>query len=254
MLKRERSSLARKTISAHQRTQGQGMSRKIPVAATRSRVLALGITALLSVVAHARNPRTLADPNALAKKDKAKAPASALKPPAVRSPASFTRQTPFGEAIDLLRNSTTPPLSIIVLWKPLGDGAGVYRDTPIGIDGVAGLRVGQVLDLLMLSLSAGSSAKVGYAVDKGVITVSTTDTLPTPKPVARIHDISDLVAPPARYAPAITGFGLGYGGLLPPLGGYPANPGGSYGLYSSLSNSASTARVIGQGAPAYRRR
>jgi hypothetical protein len=151
------------------------------------------------------------------------------------------------EALDFLRNSTTPPLLIIALWKPLGDSAGIQRDTPIGIDGGTGLRVGQLLDLLMLSLSAGAPAKIGYVVDKGVITISTVDTLPTARSVARLYDISDLVAAPARYSPATTGFVPGYGGLLPPFAGLAANPGGTYGLRNGPVNLARTTASTGPG-------
>jgi hypothetical protein len=133
-----------------------------------------------------------------------------------------------------------------VLWRPL-NSAGVYADTPIGIDGVAGLRASQILDLLALSLSAGASAKIGYVVDKGVITISTTDTLPTPKPVARIYDVSDLVAPPARYSLQSMGFGMGYAGSMTPLGGYPGNLGAG-------NLAGSTPRNTGQITRTYRTR
>ena len=43
---------------------------------------------------------------------------------------------------------------------------------------------------------------------------------------SRIYDVSDLVAPPARYALQSMGVNLGYGGLMTPLGGYPGNLGG----------------------------
>jgi hypothetical protein len=196
-------------------------------------MLVLGLAALLSSVARAAEPKARSQAGTPAKEQKAKTPAplppSPPKPSATRSPAAFTPQTPFSEAIDILRNSTTPPLPIIVLWRQLADGAGVYRETPIGIDGVAGLRAGQYLDLLMVSLSAGASAKLGYVVNKGVITISTTDTLPAPKLVTRAYDISDLVAPPARYSLQSLGLGMGYGGLTAPFGGYA---GGSYGAGS----------------------
>jgi len=150
-------------------------------------------------------------------------PASASRP-GLHGAVSLTRQTPFGQAVDILRNSTTPPLNIVVLWKPLADSAGIHRDTPIGMDGVSGLRAGQILDLLTLSLSAGASAKIGYTIDKGIITISTVDTLPTPKPVVRVYDISDLIAAPARYSPITSGVYLGYGGFMPSTLSYPANP------------------------------
>jgi hypothetical protein len=135
----------------------------------------------------------------------------------------LTRLTPLSEAIDILRHSITPPLSIIVLWKPL-NSAGIYANTPIGIDVAGKLKVGQILNLLTLSLSAGSSSKIGYALDGGIITISTTDTLAAPNLVTRVYDISDLVSPPAQYALPTMGFGLGYPG--------PAMFGGGYGGYS----------------------
>ncbi len=220
------------------------MSGRIPFTAILKAVLLVGVTALLPVRTQAAHPNTPAE------KGKAKTPAATSpdnrpKPSITRRPASFTRQTPFSEAIGILRNSTTPPLQIIVLWRPL-HSAGVDADTPIGLDGVAGLRAGQVLDLLMLSLSAGASTKVGYAVDRGVITVSTTDALPTPKPVARIYDVSDLVAPPARYSLQSMGFGMGYGGQMAPLGGYPGNL-----ATSPLNPMGGTLRSTGQITRAY---
>ncbi len=204
------------------------MSGRIRLVTIRNVMLVLALATVPSLLARAADPKARSPAGTPAKEEKTKTPAplppSPPKPSAARSPAAFTPQTPFGEALDILRNSTTPPLPIIVLWRQLADGAGVYRETPIGIDGAAGLRAGQYLDLLMLSLSAGASAKLGYVVDKGVITISTMDTLPTPKPVTRVYDISDLVAPPARYSLQSMGFGMGYGGLASPFGGsYGAN-------------------------------
>ncbi|MBM4024492.1 MAG: hypothetical protein FJ280_03690 [Planctomycetes bacterium] len=196
---------------------------RIRLTANWNAALALGLTALLAVVGRA------ADPNLPAKPAEVEAPVAPArpdppKPPAPRPPASLTRQTPLSEAIDILQNATTPPLRIVVLWKPLGE-AGIYRDTPIGLDGVAGLRAGQFLDVLMLSLSAGASARLGYAARDGVITISTVDTLPVSRPVARIYDISDLVAAPARYSLPSLGFATGYGGPMMPVGGYAGSLG-----------------------------
>jgi hypothetical protein len=209
------------------------MSSRIRSVTIRHAMLALGVAALLSPVARAADPKARSQAGAPAREQRTKTPAplppSRPKLAPARSPATLTPQTSLGEAIGILRNSTTPPLPIIVLWRQLADGAGIYRETPIGIDGVAGLRAGQYLDLLMLSLSAGASAKLGYVVDKGVITISTMDTLPTPKPVARVYDISDLVAPPARYSVSSLGFGMGYGGVTAPFSG---NTGSSYGVNS----------------------
>ena len=222
------------------------MSGRDSYAAFQGAMLTLAVIALASATARA------ADPNTAAKQEKAKAPAAAApsnkpRPAVTRGPAILTRETPLREAINILRNSTTPPLSIIVLWRPL-NSAGIYENTPIGIDGVARLRVDQYLELLTLALSAGASAKVGYVINKGVVTISTTDALPTPKPVARVYDISDLVAPPGRYAPLTTGFGMGYGGLIMPYSGYAGSPGGV------PSNPAVPPRTPASNVPNYRSR
>jgi len=194
------------------------MSQRIP-AAIRNLLPALVAFASLSAAASAADPNTSSEPNAPSRKKQATlqtpaAPANKPARPVRRTPASFTPQMPFSEAIDILRNCTTPPLNIVVLWKDVGDSAGVYRDTPIGIDGVPGLRVGQYLDLLVLSLSAGASAKIGYTVQGGVITIGTTDALPAPKKVTRVYDVSDLVAEPARYFPLLPFGGMGYSGPM----------------------------------------
>jgi hypothetical protein len=168
-------------------------------------------------------------------------------PSAVRTPASFTPQMPLSEAIDILRNCTTPPLNIVVLWRSL-DGAGIYKDTPVGIDGLPGLRVGQYLDALVLSLSAGASDRIGYTIRGGIITIATTTALPAPRHVTRVYDISDLVAPPSNpsfppmgmggmYGNQMTGLAGGYGGLGTRYGtGSPSASGGSGGLPGFLGS------------------
>jgi hypothetical protein len=194
----------------------------------------LVVATTLSAAASAADPNKPADPNASVRR--AKAPVQTITVPPVRpvqpvrrSSASLTRNTPLSEAIDILRNATTPPMNIVVLWRDL-ENAGIYRDTPIGFDGVPGLKVGQCLDLLTASLSAGASAKLGYVVRNGAVVVATTDGLPAPQKMARVYDISDLVAEPARYFYPSFGFGgMGYGGY----GGGMMGPGGGYGGYGS---------------------
>lgn len=183
---------------------------------------------LLSITARADDPNA---PSAQKVKAKTAAKPSVSKPTtsAKRTPASFTRDMPFSEAMDILRNSTTPPLNIVVLWREIGENAGIYRETPIGIDGVPGLRTGQYLELLLLSLSGSASAKLGYTVKDGVITVGTTGSLRPSKRVTRVYDVSDLVAEPARYFFVPIAFGgMGYAGVYGgSYGGGPAS--GMYG-------------------------
>jgi len=205
------------------------MSRK-PCRATEMATAVLAAIILLSATAHA------GDPNAPSAKKAATQPVakpSSSRPmtPARPTPASFTPEMPFSEAMDILRNCTAPPLNIVVLWKEIGENAGVYRETPIGINGIAGLRAGQCLELLLLSLSSSASAKLGYTVKDGVITVGTTGSLRPSRRVTRVYDVSDLVAEPARYFFPPMGFGgMGYGGLY---GGSMMSPGGGYGAGST---------------------
>jgi hypothetical protein len=133
------------------------------------------------------------------------------------SPSSFKPDMPFSEAIDILRNSTVPPLNIAVLWKDLEENADIYRDTPIGMNGLSGVPLRTHLKVLLISVSGGAVEKLGFVVDDGVIIIATQGSLPK-KEVTRIYDITDLVSEPANYR-LMPGFGmpLGFGGM--PFGG-----------------------------------
>jgi hypothetical protein len=237
------------------------MQTKRKATIARRVIVMLGVMAVLCPHARAANPNTSRETvdgrNRPAAKPTAnvRAPAKQAIPPATvrkqtrrADPASFTPEMPFSKAIDILRRSTRPPLNIVVLWKEIGDNAGVYRETPIGIEGLPGLRVGQYLDLLLLSVSAGASAKLGYTVEKGVVVIATTDALPI-KRVTRVYDISDLVAEPARYFVPMMGMGaMGLGGMLggmPMMGSY----GGGLGAGAGFVSGPSYGYGRGQGLP-----
>jgi len=132
---------------------------------------------------------------------------------ATSNPSTFTPDMSFSEAIDILRNSTRPPLNIVVLWKDLEGNADIYRDTPIGMDGVSKVPLRTHLKLLLMSVSGGGVEKLRYVVEDGVITIATQGSLPK-KMVARIYNITDLVAAPAnyRFMPGL-GMPLGTGGM-----------------------------------------
>jgi len=119
--------------------------------------------------------------------------------PAIFNPSVLTPDTPFSEAIDVLRNSTRPPLNVVVLWKDLAENAGIYRHTPIGMDGVSGISLRVHLELLLRSISSGALAEIGYTVEKGVIIIATKNALPDKK-IPRVYDITDLVSAPANYS------------------------------------------------------
>lgn len=196
-----------------------------------------------------------AKPNAIqSKKTSTNQPEQTLKTtpmqsrPAPPGPSSFRPEMSFAQAIDILRHSTKPPLNIAVLWKDLEENADIYRDTPIGIEGLSGVSIRMHLKLLLMGVSAGSPAEIGYTVDEGVIIIATRESLPV-KMKARVYDVTDLVAPPANYfffpSPGMP-FGIPMGGFggFGPGGGYGMGyqgasagmyPGGSYGYGGGLT-------------------
>lgn len=136
-------------------------------------------------------------------------------------PSTFNPDMPFGEAIEILRNSKEPPLNIVVLWRDLNENADIDQDTPIGMDGLSGVPLGVVLKSLLRAVSAGSTGELGYAIESRIITIATKDSLPR-KRLTRVYDVPDLLSRPANYGQ------LGLGGMMPYGGmGY----GGSMGAY-----------------------
>jgi hypothetical protein len=117
---------------------------------------------------------------------------------ALADPSTFTPQMPFSEAIDILRNSRSPKLNIVVLWKDLEEKADIFPDTPIGIDGVSGVPLSRHLRSLLDGVSGASPEKVGCVVDEGVIVVATISSLPR-RMVTRVYDVTDLMGQPAHY-------------------------------------------------------
>jgi hypothetical protein len=128
--------------------------------------------------------------------------------------SALTFHTTFSEAIDILRNSTEPPLKIVVLWRDLSENAYVEPDTPIKIDGVSGIRLRTGLELVLRSVYSGF-AELGYVVKGGVIIIATKESLPN-RMVTRVYDVSYLLSQPARF-----GFGF-------PPGLTTGRPGGAY--------------------------
>lgn len=167
--------------------------------------------------------------------------------PVAPGPSSFRPDMSFEQAIDILRHATKPPLNIAVLWRDLEENADIYRDTPIGIEGLSKVSIRMHLKFLLMGVAGGNPVKLGYVVDDGVIVIATRDSLPV-KMKARVYDVTDLVAPPANYfffpSPGMP-FGVpfgGFGGFGPSGGmgmGYQGAgagmyPGGSYGYGNGL--------------------
>ncbi|MHC4784216.1 MAG: hypothetical protein ACYTE0_14405, partial [Planctomycetota bacterium] len=149
----------------------------------------------------------------------------------------LTEDTTFEEAIDILQNSVSPPLPIIVRWPDLQDNAFIEKDTLIGIDGVGfrSVLLRTVLTQLLEAISSGSFSEVDFVVQDGTITVATEESLPT-NFTTEMYDVSDLVNPPANFDEYSTnnqggqGGGGGGGGFG---GGSSGGGGGGFGGGSS---------------------
>ena len=62
--------------------------------------------------------------------------------------SAITQQTPASEAFEILRNSITPPLNIVVLWRDLLDNANIEPSSPVQFDGPAAVKLGTALENL----------------------------------------------------------------------------------------------------------
>jgi type II secretory pathway component GspD/PulD (secretin) len=105
--------------------------------------------------------------------------------------SQLTTEMPLSEAIEELKNSVEPPLTIFVLWRDLSENADIERTTPINMDGISAVELGTALKLLLMSVSGGFG-DLDYVVDYGAITIATKELLPS-KMETRVYAIFDLV-------------------------------------------------------------
>ena len=112
--------------------------------------------------------------------------------------SDLTPDTPFSEAINILRDLTKPKLNVLVFWRDLEENAGVYRDTPIGIDGISRIPLYTGLKLLLKSISTTGLEELGYVVDENLITIATKGSLPDPM-FTEVYDVSVFSGAPADF-------------------------------------------------------
>ncbi len=111
--------------------------------------------------------------------------------------SALTPDTPFEDAIEIVRISVDPPLKIVVRWKDLEENAYVERDTVIGMQGLNGIAVGKGLKELLDSVSGGFTT-INFAVEDGIITIATAGSLPA-RLVTHVYDVTELVGVPANF-------------------------------------------------------
>jgi hypothetical protein len=83
----------------------------------------------------------------------------------------------FEDAVDLIRTSLDPPLTIIVLWGDLSENAFIEKVSPIQVDGLGAMKLSAGLRAILRSLSASGFSAVDYVVEDGVITIGTKESL-----------------------------------------------------------------------------
>jgi hypothetical protein len=102
----------------------------------------------------------------------------------------FRPDMPFAEAVDIIRNSTKPPLKIFVNWRDLSDNADIDQSTPINMDPTPEAELGVGLKHLLEAVSGGF-AELGYEIDNGVVAISTIESLPADQ-VTITYDVSGI--------------------------------------------------------------
>jgi type II secretory pathway component GspD/PulD (secretin) len=111
--------------------------------------------------------------------------------------SQLTPEMPFGEAIEMLKNSVDPPLNIQPNWGDLSDNADIDRTTPINMDPISATTLKNALELLLEAVSGGF-ANINFVVKDGVIKIATAETLP-PEMVTLVYDVTDLLGQPADF-------------------------------------------------------
>ncbi len=122
------------------------------------------------------------------------------------------------DAIEVLVNSSEPPLTVVVLWGDLDENAFIGQEEPIKMSGrgLSAVRLRTGFERLLQAVGGGL-AELDFAIEDGVITVATKESLPT-RYETRIIDASELFGEPAYFQ----GGGYGGGGG----GGYGGGGGG----------------------------
>jgi tetratricopeptide (TPR) repeat protein len=139
----------------------------------------------------------------------------------------LTPDTTLEEAINILRNSVDPKLTIIVLWPDLSQNAFIERDTAVNMsgEGLVSITLRTALNRILQAVSSAAMADLGFVIEEGVVTVATRDSLPTSF-TNSVYDVSDLLNPPANYDEDYSSQGGGMGGQGGGMGGMGGGMGG----------------------------
>lgn len=112
--------------------------------------------------------------------------------------SSLTKDTPFSEALEILRNSVEPPLELVVFWEDLWENAYISPDTPINMQFLGAMQLRRALELLLKHSSIRLS-EVGFVVEDGFIAIATKEFLRR-KLLLNVTGIADLIGAPAGFS------------------------------------------------------
>lgn len=112
--------------------------------------------------------------------------------------SSLTQDTPFREALEILRNSVEPPLELVVFWADLWENAYMSPDTPINMQFFGAMQLRRSLELLLKHSSIRLS-EVGFVVEDGFIAIATKEFLHR-KLLLNVTGIADLLGAPAGFS------------------------------------------------------
>jgi len=112
----------------------------------------------------------------------------------------LTEDTSLVDALEIVSNASTPPLTIVVLWGDLSENAFLEQEEPIKMSGrgLSAIKLRTGLDRLLQAVGGGL-AELGFVVEDGIVTIATTESLPS-NYVNNIYDVSELLGAPADFA------------------------------------------------------
>jgi hypothetical protein len=114
--------------------------------------------------------------------------------------SSITPVTPFREALERIRTSIEPTLPMMINWTDLRQNAFIEETSPVGVDGLGRMGIGQALELICNAVDGGKG-RVSFMQRGRVVIVASKQSLGNPKSL-RVIDIGELTAPQS------TGFGM----------------------------------------------
>jgi hypothetical protein len=122
--------------------------------------------------------------------------------------SSITPATPFREALERVRTSIEPALPMMINWNDLRQNAFIEETSPVGVDGLGRMGIGQALELICNAVDGGKG-QVSFAQRGRVVVVASKKSIGNLKSL-KVIDIGELTAPQS------TGFGMngmsgGYG-------------------------------------------